>query len=89
MSGIIGSQEGRMGRGQKGPHCGLGLERRWNELVIEMRQLPSSLETSVILSQLLICCSLAFPSLFLLVLSLRKLHCTVLSPLHISLFLSA
>ena len=70
VSGSIGNQEGRMGRGQKGPHCGLCTELRWTDLVNKMCQLLSSLETSVILSQLLICCSL-------LVLLLRKLHCLV------------
>ena len=61
VSGNIGNQEGRMGEGQKGPHCGLRLARRWTELVIgrEIKcQHLSSPETSVILSQLLICCSL-------------------------------
>ena len=89
VSGNIGNQEGRMGRGQKGPHCGLCIEQRWTDLVNKMCQLLSSLETSVILSQLLICCSLSsYLESCTAWLSLCAFSSSIRASLHISLFLS-
>ena len=76
-----------MGQGQKGPHCGFSIEQGWTEPVVEMRQLLSSLETSVILSQLLICCSLSSDLESRTAWLSLCAFSSIRAPLHISLFL--